>query len=134
MQKNTIHFMVLVNDAVALTLCKHIPAVRLKAFQAPLTPGGKAGDVLYGRVYRSVEYHVCGLNGGEVFKHSERFLLQIATTDDQKPRPTLLECDYWQREAQQVSVAGAKAMFGENLVANHPRVLTDAMASGGVRS
>src|SRR5256714_3135307 len=43
-------------------------------------PGGKAGDVL------TVEFTVCGvpcvgINGGDVFKHSEAFSFQIATED-----------------------------------------------------
>ena len=43
-------------------------------------PGGKAGDIL------TVEFTVCGvpcigLNGGDVFKHSEAFSFQIATED-----------------------------------------------------
>src|SRR5690349_24889276 len=43
-------------------------------------PGGKAGAVL------TVEFTVCGvpcigLNGGNVFKHSEAFSFQIATED-----------------------------------------------------
>jgi predicted 3-demethylubiquinone-9 3-methyltransferase (glyoxalase superfamily) len=43
-------------------------------------PGGKAGDVL------TVEFTVCGvpcigLNGGDIFKHSEAFSFQIATDD-----------------------------------------------------
>src|SRR5690242_4743624 len=43
-------------------------------------PGGKAGDVL------TVEFTVCGvpclgLNGGDMFKHSEAFSFQIATDD-----------------------------------------------------
>lgn len=50
-------------------------------FRAPTDfPGGKAGDVL------TVEFSVCGipcigLNGGDVFKHSEAFSFQIATED-----------------------------------------------------
>jgi len=52
-----------------------------KVFKAPSDfPGGKAGDVL------TVEFTVCevpciGLNGGDVFKHSEAFSFQIATDD-----------------------------------------------------
>ena len=43
-------------------------------------PGGKKGDAL------TVEFSVCGipcigLNGGDVFKHSEAFSFQIATED-----------------------------------------------------
>ena len=43
-------------------------------------PGGKAGQVL------TVEFTVCGvpcigLNGGDMFKHSEAFSFQIATED-----------------------------------------------------
>jgi predicted 3-demethylubiquinone-9 3-methyltransferase (glyoxalase superfamily) len=41
-------------------------------------PGGKAGDVL------TVEFTICGvpcigLNGGDIFKHSEAFSFQIST-------------------------------------------------------
>ena len=43
-------------------------------------PGGKAGQVL------TVQFTVCGvpcigLNGGDMFKHSEAFSFQIATDD-----------------------------------------------------
>src|SRR5690606_26542369 len=46
-------------------------------------PGGKAGDVL------TVDFTVCGvpcmgLNGGDLFKHSEAFSFQIATEDQEE--------------------------------------------------
>ncbi|HTH46409.1 MAG TPA: VOC family protein [Candidatus Limnocylindria bacterium] len=90
-------------------------------------PGGQAGTVL------TVEFTVCGipcigLNGGDMFKHSEAFSFQIAT-DDQA------ETDrYW------------NAIIGNGGSASHcgwckdkwglswqitPRVLTEAMAQGG---
>ena len=58
-------------------------------------PGGKAGDVL------TVEFTVfgvpcLGLNGGDLFKHSEAFSFQIAT-DDQAETDCLLERDRRQR-------------------------------------
>ena len=52
-----------------------------KIFRAPSDfPSGKKGDVL------TVEFTVCGLpciglNGGDMFKHSEAFSFQIATDD-----------------------------------------------------
>ena len=46
-------------------------------------PGGKAGDIL------TVEFTVCGvpclgLNGGDVFKHSEAFSFQVSTDNQQE--------------------------------------------------
>lgn len=93
-------------------------------------PGGAEGEVLV------VEFTVCGipcmgLNGGPVFKHSEAFSFQIAT-DDQE------ETDrYWNAI---VSNGGEESMCGwcrDKWGLSWqitPRVLTDAMASGGDRA
>jgi predicted 3-demethylubiquinone-9 3-methyltransferase (glyoxalase superfamily) len=89
--------------------------------------GGKAGDVL------TVEFTVCGvpcigLNGGDIFKHSEAFSFQIAT-DDQE------ETDrYWDaivNNGGSANVCGwCKDKWGVSWQIS-PRVLTDAMARGG---
>ena len=91
-------------------------------------PGGKAGDVL------TVEFTVCGvpclgLNGGDTFKHSEAFSFQIAT-DDQA------ETDrYWNAIVGNGGAPSAcgwcKDKWGLSWQIT-PRVLTEAMASGGV--
>ncbi|HSU49139.1 MAG TPA: VOC family protein, partial [Segetibacter sp.] len=99
-----------------------------KVFQAPSDfPGGKAGDVL------TVEFTVCGipcigLNGGDVFKHSEAFSFQIAT-DDQA------ETDlYWNAIIDNGGTASecgrCKDKWGLSWQIT-PRVLTAAMANGG---
>ena len=90
-------------------------------------PGGKAGDVL------TVEFTVCGvpcigLNGGDVFKHSEAFSFQIAT-DDQA------ETDlYWNAIIDNGGTASecgwCKDKWGLSWQIT-PRVLTDATARGG---
>lgn len=90
-------------------------------------PGGKAGDVL------TVEFTVfgvqcLGLNGGDVFKHSEAFSFQIAT-DDQA------ETDrYWNAivgNGGAESVCGwCKDRWGLSWQIT-PRVLIEAMARGG---
>ena len=90
-------------------------------------PGVKAGDVL------TVEFTVCGvpclgLNGGDVFKHSEAFSFQIAT-DDQA------ETDrYWNEIVGNGGVESAcgwcKDKWGLSWQIT-PRVLTEAMAKGG---
>jgi predicted 3-demethylubiquinone-9 3-methyltransferase (glyoxalase superfamily) len=90
-------------------------------------PGGKAGDVL------TVEFTVCGvpclgLNGGDVFKHSEAFSFQIAT-DDQA------ETDrYWNAivgNGGSPSACGwCKDRWGLSWQIT-PRVLTEAMEEGG---
>ena len=90
-------------------------------------PGGKAGDVL------TVEFTVCGLpclglNGGDVFRHSEAFSFQIAT-DDQA------ETDrYWQAIIANGGVASdcgwCKDRWGLSWQIT-PRVLTQALATGG---
>jgi predicted 3-demethylubiquinone-9 3-methyltransferase (glyoxalase superfamily) len=90
-------------------------------------PGGKAGCVL------TVEFTVCGvsclgLNGGDVFKHSEAFSFQIAT-DDQA------ETDrYWDAIIGNGGSASAcgwcKDKWGLSWQIT-PRALTQAMAKGG---
>jgi len=90
-------------------------------------PGGKAGSVL------TVEFTVCGvsclgLNGGDVFKHSEAFSFQIAT-DDQA------ETDrYWDAIVGNGGSASAcgwcKDKWGLSWQIT-PRALTQAMAKGG---
>ncbi len=90
-------------------------------------PMGKKGDVL------TVEFTVMGipcigLNGGDVFKHSEAFSFQVAT-DSQK------ETDkYWNaiiRNGGEASQCGwCKDKWGLSWQIT-PRVLTDAMAKGG---
>jgi predicted 3-demethylubiquinone-9 3-methyltransferase (glyoxalase superfamily) len=90
-------------------------------------PGGHAGDVLI------VEFTVCGipclgLNGGDVFKHSEAFSFQIAT-DSQA------ETDrYWNaivdNGGMESECGWCKDKWGLSWQIT-PRVLTDAMASGG---
>src|SRR2546421_7650717 len=90
-------------------------------------PGGKAGDVL------TVEFTVCGvpclgLNGGDVFKHSEAFSFQIAT-DDQA------ETDrYWNaivgNGGEESACGWCKDRWGLSWQIT-PRALTDALAAGG---
>jgi predicted 3-demethylubiquinone-9 3-methyltransferase (glyoxalase superfamily) len=90
-------------------------------------PMGKAGDVI------TVEFTVMGipcigLNGGDVFKHSEAFSFQVAT-DDQK------ETDkYWnaivKHGGQESQCGWCKDKWGLSWQIT-PRVLTDAMAKGG---
>ena len=90
-------------------------------------PGGKAGDVL------TVEFTVCGipcfgLNGGDVFKHSEAFSFQIATEDQ-------AETDlYWNAIVSNGGAESAcgwcKDKWGLSWQIT-PRVLIEAMAQGG---
>src|SRR5215213_5146189 len=90
-------------------------------------PSGKAGDVL------TVEFTVCGvscvgLNGGNAFKQSEAFSFQIAT-DDQA------ETDrYWNaivgNGGTESACGWCKDRWGLSWQIT-PRVLTEAMASGG---
>jgi len=90
-------------------------------------PGGKAGDVL------TVEFTVCGvpclgLNGGDAFNHSEAFSFQIAT-DDQA------ETDrYWNaivgNGGSESACGWCKDKWGLSWQIT-PRVLTEAMATGG---
>ena len=130
MKKNTICLWYSYDaEAAANFYARTFPDSKVGAVQkAPADfPGGKAGTVL------TVEFTVCGvpcigLNGGDIFKHSEAFSFQIAT-DDQA------ETDrYW------------NAIIGNGGTASHcgwckdkwglswqitPRVLTEAMAKGG---
>ena len=90
-------------------------------------PGGKEGNVL------TVEFTVfglacIGLNGGDVFRHSEAFSFQIAT-DDQA------ETDrYWDaivgKGGKESACGWCKDKWGLSWQIT-PRVLTDAMAQGG---
>jgi predicted 3-demethylubiquinone-9 3-methyltransferase (glyoxalase superfamily) len=90
-------------------------------------PGGKKGQVL------TVDFTVCGipcigLNGGNVFKHSEAFSFQIAT-DDQA------ETDrYWNaivgNGGQESACGWCKDRWGISWQIT-PRALTDAMMRGG---
>lgn len=90
-------------------------------------PSGKAGDAL------TVEFTVVGvacigLNGGPQFKHSEAFSFQIAT-DDQA------ETDrYWNaivgNGGQESQCGWCKDKWGISWQIT-PRVLTDALATGG---
>jgi predicted 3-demethylubiquinone-9 3-methyltransferase (glyoxalase superfamily) len=90
-------------------------------------PGGKAGDVL------TVEFVVAGvpcigLNGRPTFKHSEAFSFQIAT-DNQE------ETDrYWDaivgNGGQESRCGWCKDKWGISWQIT-PRVLTEAMATGG---
>ena len=90
-------------------------------------PGGKAGDIL------TVEFTVCGvpcmgLNGGNVFKHSEAFSFQIATEDQ-------AETDrYWNAIVGDGGSEGpcgwCKDRWGLSWQIT-PRVLTEAMSTGG---
>ena len=130
MQKNTICLWYN-NDAVGAAhfYANTFPGSSVnQVFHAPSDfPGGKAGDVL------TVEFTVCGvpcigLNGGDVFKHSEAFSFQIAT-DDQA------ETDlYWNAIIDNGGTASecgwCKDKWGLSWQIT-PRLLTDAMAKGG---
>ena len=90
-------------------------------------PSGKKGDVL------TVEFNVAGvscigLNGGPMFKHNEAFSFQIATEDQE-------ETDrYWNaivgNGGQERQWGGGKDKWGISWQIT-PRVLTDALATGG---
>ncbi|MEA2554331.1 MAG: hypothetical protein QOJ65_2507 [Fimbriimonadaceae bacterium] len=90
-------------------------------------PGGKEGDVLV------VDFTVCGvacmgLNGGDVFKHSEAFSFQIATeTQEETDR-------YWNaivgNGGEESACGWCKDKWGLSWQIT-PRVLTDALAKGG---
>jgi predicted 3-demethylubiquinone-9 3-methyltransferase (glyoxalase superfamily)/uncharacterized protein YndB with AHSA1/START domain len=90
-------------------------------------PGGRAGNVL------TVEFTVCGvpclgLNGGDAFKQSEAFSFQIATEDQ-------AETDrYWDaivgNGGAESACGWCKDRWGLSWQIT-PRVLTEAMASGG---
>lgn len=89
--------------------------------------GGKAGQVL------TVEFTVCGvpclgLNGGEMFKHSEAFSFQIATEDQ-------AETDrYWNaivgNGGTESACGWCKDKWGLSWQIT-PKVLSEAMAKGG---
>jgi predicted 3-demethylubiquinone-9 3-methyltransferase (glyoxalase superfamily) len=90
-------------------------------------PNGKAGDVL------TVDFTVCGvpclgLNSADTVKHSEAFSFQIAT-DDQA------ETDrYWNAIVDNGGAESACGWCTDRWGLSWqitPRVLTDAMASGG---
>ncbi|MFY9288230.1 MAG: VOC family protein [Alphaproteobacteria bacterium] len=90
-------------------------------------PGGRAGAVL------TVDFTVCGiacigLNGGDMFKHSEAFSFQIATNDQK-------ETDlYWNaivgNGGTESHCGWCKDKWGISWQIT-PRVLTEAMAQGG---
>jgi predicted 3-demethylubiquinone-9 3-methyltransferase (glyoxalase superfamily) len=91
-------------------------------------PGGKKGDVL------TVHFTVCGvaclgLNGGPLFPHSEAFSFQISTEDQ-------VETDrYWDaivgNGGAESGCGWCKDKWGLNWQIT-PRVLTEAIAAGGV--
>ena len=90
-------------------------------------PGGKQGDVL------TVDFTVLGipcigLNGGPVFPHTEAFSFQIATDDQAET-----DC-YWNAIVSNGGAESAcgwcKDKWGINWQIT-PRVLIDAMATGG---
>lgn len=90
-------------------------------------PGGKVGDAL------TVEFVVAGIpcigiNGGPRFKHSEAFSFQISTEDQE-------ETDrYWSaivdNGGKESQCGWCKDKWGISWQIT-PRVLTEAMASGG---
>jgi predicted 3-demethylubiquinone-9 3-methyltransferase (glyoxalase superfamily) len=90
-------------------------------------PGGKEGDAL------TVQFTVLGipclgLNGGPVFKHNEAFSFQVATEDQG-------ETDrYWNaivdNGGQESQCGWCKDKWGISWQIT-PRVLTDALATGG---
>lgn len=90
-------------------------------------PGGEAGDAI------TVEFTIVGipcigLNGGAQFRHSEAFSFQIATGDQE-------ETDrYWNaivgNGGQESHCGWCKDRWGISWQIT-PRVLTDALATGG---
>ncbi len=99
-----------------------------EVFYAPSDfPGGKKGDALV------VQFTVCGipcigLNGGDAFKHNEAFSFQIATEDQ-------AETDrYWNaiigNGGAESECGWCKDKWGLSWQIT-PRVLTEAMATGG---
>lgn len=88
---------------------------------------GKKGDVL------TVDFTICGipcigLNGGDVFKHSEAFSFQIAT-DDQAETDRLWNAIVGNGGTES-QCGWCKDKWGLSWQIT-PRVLTDAMAKGG---
>ena len=116
-------------EAAARFYAKTFPNSSVGAVQrAPAdNPSGKEGDAL------TVEFTVfgipcLGLNGGPEFPHTEAFSFQIAT-DDQE------ETDrYWNaivgNGGQESQCGWCKDKWGVSWQIT-PRVLTDAMATGG---
>lgn len=116
-------------EAAAQFYAQTFPDSRVVAVHRAPTdfPGGKAGQVL------TVEFTVCGipcigLNGGDVFKHSEAFSFQIATEDQ-------AETDrYWNaivgNGGTESACGWCKDQWGLSWQIT-PRVLTEAMAQGG---
>ena len=116
-------------EAAANFYAKTFPDSKVNAVhKAPSDyPGGKKGDVL------TVDFTVCGvpcigLNGGDIFKHSEAFSFQIAT-DDQA------ETDrYWNaivgNGGAESQCGWCKDKWGLSWQIT-PRVLTDAVSAGG---
>ena len=108
---------------------KTFPNSRVEAIhRAPSDfPGGKEGDIL------TVEFTVCGvacmgINGGDVFKHSEAFSFQIATEDQE-------ETDrYWNaiigNGGLESKCGWCRDKWGLSWQIT-PRVLTEAIAKGG---
>lgn len=90
-------------------------------------PAGKAGDVI------TVQFTVLGLpcvglNGGPAFRHSEAFSFQVATdTQEETDR-------YWnaivENGGQESDCGWCKDKWGLSWQIT-PRVLTDALATGG---
>ena len=90
-------------------------------------PGRKEGDVL--TVHFTVVGIPCfGLNGGEVFKHSEAFSFQIAT-DDQAETDRLWNAIV-HNGGEESACGWCKDRWGISWQIT-PRALTDALAQGG---
>ena len=93
-------------------------------------PAGKAGDVI------TVDFTVLGvpcigLNGGPEFKHNEAFSLQVSTaTQEETDR-------YWNaivgNGGKESACGWCKDKWGVNWQIT-PRILTDALAEGGVKA
>jgi len=90
-------------------------------------PGGKKGNVIT-VTFRVMGIPCLGLNGGEMFTHSEAFSFQVAT-DDQE------ETDrYWNaivdNGGQESQCGWCRDKWGISWQIT-PRVLSDALAAGG---
>ena len=93
-------------------------------------PGGKAGQVL------TVLFTVCGvpcigLNGGDMFKHSEAFSFQIAT-DDQAETDRLWNAVV-SNGGEESACGWCKDRWGLSWQIT-PRTFTEAMAAGGAEA
>lgn len=93
-------------------------------------PGGKAGDVLT-VTFTVLGLPCLGLNGGDIFPHTEAFSFQVSTEDQ-------TETDrYWtalvDNGGQESACGWCKDRWGVNWQIT-PRVLTEAMAAGGERA